>query len=307
MTSYLLKRFASAMFTVWVTTVAICFLIHLVPGDPVQIMYAQSASTTPEQLAQIRHNLGLDRSVVHQYLIYMGNLLQGDLGVTIRGHQSVAELLFLKLPNTLLLASSALVLAVILGGSAGFISAYKAGHWLDHCLMTGTIIGISVPPFWLGLIALSVFSVGLGWLPVSGEGWASLVLPALTLAACQAAIIGRIVRSTMIDVFRQDYLLTAHAKGLSKRRVLFRHALRSGLVPIVSVLGMQFAYMMGGAIVIEYVFSWNGVGRLAIQAIFQRDYPLIQGFILCFSFIVVLVSMAMDVLYAVLDPRIRHE
>ncbi|WP_026958855.1 ABC transporter permease [Aliagarivorans taiwanensis] len=307
MTTYLLQRLMSAALTVWITTLAICFLIHLVPGDPVQIMYAQSATTSPEQLEQIRHSLGLDRSIIHQYIIYMGKLLQGDMGVTIRGQQSVAELLLLRLPNTLLLTLSALTLAIVFGGVSGFIAAYKQGQWPDKVLMTGTVVGISVPPFWLGLIVLSLFSVELGWFPVAGQGLGSLVLPAVTLAACQAAVIGRIVRSTMIDVFAQDYLLTARAKGLSKPKVLLRHALRSGLIPIVSVLGMQFAYMMGGAIVIEYVFSWNGVGRLAIQAIFQRDYPLIQGFVLCFSMIVVLVSVAMDLLYAFLDPRIRQE
>lgn len=307
MTTYLVRRFFSALFTVWITTVAICFLIHLVPGDPVQIMYAQSATTTPEQLEQVRANLGLDKSLIHQYVIYFGNLIQGDLGTTIRGNQSVAELLLLRIPNTLLLATTALVLAVVFGGIGGFISAYKVGTWVDKVLMTGTVIGISVPPFWLGLIVLSMFSVQLGWFPVAGEGLKSLVLPALTLAACQIAVIGRIVRTTMVDIFSQDFLITANAKGLPKLRVLFRHALRSGLVPIVSVLGMQFAYMMGGAIVIEFVFSWNGVGRLAVQAIFQRDYPLIQGFVLCFSMIVVFVSMAMDVLYVFLDPRIKQE
>ena len=306
MVSFLLDRFFNALLTVWVSTLAVCFLIHLVPGDPVQIMYAQSATTTPEQLDAIRRNLGLDKSIIHQYGIYMSKLLQGDLGTTIRGQQPVLDLLLRRLPYTLWLTITALTLAILVGGVAGFISAYKKDTWLDRILMSTTIVGISIPPFWLGLILLSFFSVNLGWLPVAGDGWSSLILPACTLAACQAASIGRIVRSTMIDVFDQDYIRTAYAKGLSKPRVLFRHALRSGLVPIVSVVGMQFAYMMGGAIVVEYIFSWNGLGRLAIQAIFQRDYPLIQGFILTFSVVVVAVSVLMDVLYTILDPRISR-
>jgi peptide/nickel transport system permease protein len=292
MTTYLVNRLFGALLTVWVTTLAVCFLIHLVPGDPVQIMYAQSATTTPEQLDQIRHNLGLDRSIIHQYVIYMSNLLQGDFGTTIRGQQPVLDLILLRLPYTLWLTITALIISLIIGGVV---------------LMSSTIIGISIPPFWLGLMLLAFFSVNLGWFPVAGDGWLSLILPATTLAACQAATIGRIVRSTMIDIFDQDYIRTAYAKGLSKPRVLGRHALRSGMVPIISILGMQFAYMMGGAIVVEYIFSWNGLGRLAIQAIFQRDYPLIQGFILTFSIIVVLVSVLMDVLYAVLDPRISRK
>ncbi|MFQ3237343.1 MAG: peptide/nickel transport system permease protein [Paraglaciecola sp.] len=307
MTNYLVNRLFGALLTVWVTTLAVCFLIHLVPGDPVQIMYAQSATTTPEQLDLIRHNLGLDRSIIHQYIIYMSNLLHGDFGTTIRGQQPVLDLILLRLPYTLWLTITALIISLIIGGVAGFFAAYKQGQWLDRFLMSSTIIGISIPPFWLGLMLLAFFSVNLGWFPVAGDGWLSLILPATTLAACQAATIGRIVRSTMIDIFDQDYIRTAYAKGLSKPRVLGRHALRSGMVPIISILGMQFAYMMGGAIVVEYIFSWNGLGRLAIQAIFQRDYPLIQGFILTFSIIVVLVSVLMDVLYAALDPRISRK
>ncbi|MFT6874659.1 MAG: peptide/nickel transport system permease protein [Granulosicoccus sp.] len=306
MTNYLINRLFFSLLTVWVTTLVVCFLIHLVPGDPVQIMYAQSATTTPEQLEQIRRNLGLDRSIFHQYVIYMSKLLQGDMGTTIRGEQPVFDLIVLRLPYTLWLTLTALFIAIVVGGTAGFIGAYKRDHWLDKLLMSTTIIGISIPPFWLGLMLLAFFSVNLGWLPVAGDGWRSLILPATTLATCQAASIGRIVRSTMIDIFEQDYIRTAYAKGLSKPRVLLRHALRSGMVPVVSVLGMQFAYMMGGAIVVEYIFSWNGLGRLAIQAIFQRDYPLIQGFILTFSVVVVAVSVLMDVLYTILDPRISR-
>ena len=306
MANYLLRRIFAAVMTIWVTTIAVSMLIHVVPGDPVQIMYAQSQGTTPEQLEQIRHALGLDRPIIEQYFMYMGRLLHGDLGHTIRGGQPVLDLLMLRLPYTLLLAGTALVISVAIGLSLGFVAAYKRGSWLDTILMTAAILGVSMPSFWLGLILLFTFAVRLEWLPVAGHGLQNLILPAITLGVANAAIIARLTRSSMIDIFDQDFVRTARAKGLPRTAVLYRHALRAGLVPIVTMIGMQFTYMMGGAIVVENVFGWNGVGRMAIQAIFQRDYPLIQGFILMFACIVVLVSIVMDVLYVWLDPRIRY-
>jgi peptide/nickel transport system permease protein/oligopeptide transport system permease protein len=281
-------------------------LIHLVPGDPVQIMYAQSQGTTPEQLEEVRQRLGLDDPLVVQYFSYMNRVLHGDLGTTIRGEQPVLELLLLRLPNTLALAGAALFIACAIGLTCGFVAAYKRGSWFDTALMTIAIMGVSMPHFWLGLILLFAVAVQMQWLPVAGTGIENLVLPAVTLGVTNAAIIARLTRSSMIDVFDQDFIRTAYAKGLPKALVLYRHALRAGLVPIVTMIGLQFTYMMGGAIVVENVFGWNGVGRMAIQAIFQRDYPLIQGFILMFAIVVVLVSIVMDLLYAWLDPRIRY-
>ncbi|MGB3539523.1 MAG: ABC transporter permease [Mesorhizobium sp.] len=306
MTKYLVKRIFAAIVTVWVTTIAVSMLIHVVPGDPVQIMYAQSQGTTPEQLENIRRSLGLDQPIVTQYFMYMKKLMRGDLGHTIRGEQPVMDLLLLHLPYTLLLAGTALVIAIAIGMPLGFIAAYKRGSWLDTSLMTAAILGVSMPSFWLGLILLFTFAVRLEWLPVAGSGIQNLVLPAITLGVANAAIIARLTRSSMIDIFDQDFIRTARAKGLPRATVLYRHALRAGLVPIVTMIGMQFTYMMGGAIVVENVFGWNGVGRMAIQAIFQRDYPLIQGFILMFAIIVVIVSVLMDLLYVRLDPRIRY-
>ncbi|KGB80841.1 MAG: ABC transporter permease [Pseudomonadota bacterium] len=306
MASFLAQRLFAALLTILVTTVAVSMLIHLVPGDPVQIMYAQSQGTTPEQLEEVRARLGLDQPLVVQYIQYMGRVLQGDLGRTIRGDQPVLELLLARLPNTLILATSALVIACAIGLVCGFVAAYRRGTWLDTLLMTSAILGVSMPHFWLGLILLFYFAVHLQWLPVAGSGAANLVLPAVTLGVTNAAIIARLTRSSMIDVFDQEFIRTAYAKGLPRALVLYRHALRAGLVPIVTMIGLQFTYMMGGAIVVENVFGWNGVGRMAIQAIFQRDYPLIQGFILMFAVVVVLVSVLMDLLYAWLDPRIRN-
>ncbi|TPW27214.1 ABC transporter permease [Martelella alba] len=306
MSRYLLQRCLAALLTIWVTTIAVSMLIHLVPGDPVQIMYAQSQGTTPEQLEAVRQRLGLSDPLIVQYFHYMVRVFHGDLGYTIRGEQPVLPLLLERLPNTLALTGAALLIACTIGLTFGFIAAYKRGSWLDTTLMTSAILGVSMPHFWLGLILLFFFAVRLQWFPVAGNGFENLILPALTLGITNAAIIARLTRSSMIDVFDQEFIRTARAKGLPKAMVLYGHALRAGLVPIVTMIGLQFTYMMGGAIVVENVFGWNGVGRMAIQAIFQRDYPLIQGFILMFACVVVLVSLIMDVIYAWLDPRIRY-
>jgi ABC-type dipeptide/oligopeptide/nickel transport system permease component len=306
MARYLLARITAAVITVFAVTIAVAMLIHIVPGDPVRIMFAQSQGTTPEQLEAIRSRLGLDLPIWEQYLLYMSRILQGDFGYTIRGNQPVLELLLARLPNTLYLASASLLIAMAIGLTLGFIAAYRRGTWIDTTLMVTAIMGVSVPHFWLGLLLLFLFSVSLGWLPVGGHGLGSLILPAVTLGLTNAAIIARLTRSSMIDVLNQDFIRTARAKGLPKAIVLFRHALRAGLIPIVTMLGLQFTYLMGGAIVVENVFGWNGVGRMAIQAIFQRDYPLIQGFILMFAVLVVTVSLVIDLLYALLDPRIRY-
>jgi ABC-type dipeptide/oligopeptide/nickel transport system permease component len=305
MARFLAGRLAMGLLTIWVTTVAVTLLIHLVPGDPVQIMYAQSQGTTPEQIEAVRQRLGLDRPIWSQYLTFMGRLLQGDLGETIRGQQPVLDLILQRLPNTLALAAAAMLIAMALGVTMGFLAAYRRGTWLDTALMVVAIGGISLPHFWLGLLLLFFFAVELGWLPVAGEGWRSLVLPALTLGLSNAAIVARMTRSAMLDVLGQDFVRTAEAKGLPEALVLHRHVLRPGLVPIVTMMGLQFTYMMGGAIVVENIFAWNGIGRLGIEAIFQRDYPMIQAFILVFAAVVVAVSILLDLAYALLDPRIR--
>lgn len=306
MFNYLLRRLLMGLATILVATIAVTLLIHLVPGDPVKIMYAQSQGTTPEQLEEIRARLGLDQPIVLQYFRYLGHLLQGDMGTTIRGGQPVFGLIMVRLPNTLVLAFSAMVIAVLIGLPAGFYAASKRGGWADTLVMMTAIAGVSIPHFWLGLMLMIAFSVNLGWLPVAGGGAPSLVLPALTLGLSNGAIVARMTRSGMIDVMEQDFVRTAHAKGLPKAIVEYRHVLRSGLIPVVTMMGLQFSYMMGGAIVVENIFAWNGIGRLAIEAIFQRDYPVIQGFVLVFATTIVIVMFLLDVVYAFLDPRIRR-
>ncbi|SDB25220.1 ABC transporter permease [Bauldia litoralis] len=299
-------RIAMGALTIFVTTIAVTLLIHLVPGDPVQIMYAQSQGTTPEQLEEIRHNLGLDQPIYIQYVRFVGRLFQGDLGYTIRGHQPVLDVILQRLPNTIALAVAAMAVAILIGLPIGFFAAYKRGTMVDTGLMVVAIAGVSVPHFWLGLVLLLFFAVELGWLPVSGTGPLNLVLPAVTLGLSNAAIVARMTRSSMMDIMRQDFVRTAEAKGLPKSVILSRHVLRAGLIPVITMMGLQFAFMMGGAIVVENIFAWNGVGRMAVEAIFQRDYPVIQGFILTFAVVVVFVSILLDGVYALVDPRIRR-
>jgi len=305
MLRFLIQRLIAAAVTLWITTIAVTLLIHAVPGDPVRIMYAKFQST-PEQIEAIRASLGLDQPIHLQYLSYLGRLFQGDLGRSIVGNQPVLDVLLTRFPPTLALASASLAIAVVIGMSLGFFAAYRRGTLGDAAAMVVAIVGVSMPHFWLGLLLMFFFALQLQWLPVAGSDWRSLILPAMTLGLANAAVLARLTRSAMIDIFDQDFVRTANAKGLPKSLVLYRHALRSGLVPIVSMMGLQFAYMMGGAIVVENVFAWNGVGRLAIEAVFARDYPLIQGFILFFAGVVVIVSVIIDLLYAVLDPRIRY-
>ena len=305
MTRYLVQRLLSALLTIWVTTVIVTMLIHAVPGDPVRIMYAQWQAS-PEQIEAVRQNLGLDKSVPVQYWMFLKRVSRGDLGRSIQGDQPVASILATRFPPTLLLATTSLIIATTIGLSLGFIAAYRRGSIVDVGAMVAAIVGVSIPHFWLGMMLLFAFSLKLGWLPVAGSDIRTLILPALTLGLANAAILARLTRSAMIDIFDQDFVRTARAKGLPRSVVLYRHALRAGLVPIVSMMGLQFAYMMGGAIVVENVFAWNGIGRLAIEAVFARDYPVIQGFILVFASVVVLVSVVIDVLYAWLDPRIRY-
>ncbi|EBA06488.1 ABC transporter permease [Sagittula stellata] len=305
MGKFILQRLLAALVTIWIATIAVTILIHLVPGDPVRIMYG-SFQTTPEELEAIRVRLGLDQPIWTQYFMYLERLLHGDLGRSIVGDQPVLDVLLTRFPATLALTVSSLAIAIVVGMSLGFLAAYKRGTWFDVGAMVIAIVGVSMPHFWLGLLLLFLFALQLQWLPVAGGDWRSLILPALTLGLANAAVLARLTRSAMIDIFDQDFIRTARAKGLPRSIVLYRHALRSGLVPVVSMLGLQFAYLMGGAIVIENVFAWNGVGRLAIEAVLSRDYPLIQGFILFFATVVALASVVIDIAYAFLDPRIRY-
>lgn len=303
--TFLLKKIAPAVLTVFVVILLSGVLIHVVPGDPVTAMMAQTSGTTPEVMAEMRAQLGLDRPVWHQVLIYSIKVLQGDLGSTIRGGEPVARLLLERLPNTLALAASGLSIALSIGIPLGVIASVKRGKAVDTLVMVVAVLGVSIPAFWLGLMLIQVFSLRLGWLPVAGSSAKNLILPAFTLGVIYSALVARMTRSAMIDILEEDYIRTARAKGLRAHQVLLVHALRPALVNIVTVVGLTFAYLMGGQVIVENVFSWNGIGRLAVQAMLQRDYPMIQGFIVIFASSVVVVTTLIDFVSGLLDPRMR--
>jgi peptide/nickel transport system permease protein len=281
-------------------------LIHLVPGDPVQAMLGESAS--PVDIAELRGKLGLDRPLIVQYAAFLKGVATGDLGTSLRTNEPVAAAIAERLPATFELAMAAMAMAVVFAIPLGVIAATRAGTRIDHAATTLALVGISIPNFWLGPLLAIVFSVGLGWFPVSGRGTpAHLVLPAVTLAAPLAAVLARMTRASLLEELHELYVLAARARGVSRFRAVIKHALRNSLIPIVTVLGLQFGAVLTGAVITETIFAWPGVGRLLIQSISFRDYPLVQGCILLIAITYVSMNLLTDVVYGLLDPRIRHE
>jgi len=281
-------------------------LIHLVPGDPVQAMLGESAA--PADITELRGRLGLDRPLVVQYGRFLAGLAKGDLGTSLRTNQPVAAAIGERLPATFELALAAMALAILFAVPLGIIAAVRAGTHVDHAATTLALIGISMPNFWLGPILAIVFSVMLGWLPVSGRGTlAHLVLPAITLAAPLSAVLARMTRASVIEELRELYVLAARARGVSHVHAVLRHAFRNSLIPIVTVLGLQFGAVLTGAVITETIFAWPGVGRLLIQSIGFRDYPIVQGCILLIAVTYVSMNLVTDLVYGLLDPRIRYE
>ncbi len=279
-------------------------LLHLVPGDPAQVMLGESASAS--DVAQLRQTLGLDRPLAEQYGLYLRGLLQGDLGTSFRYNTPVTAEIAQRLPNTLDLALAAMSVAILIALPLGILGALYRGRAVDQIAMTISLAGISMPNFWLGPLLAIVFAVMLGWLPVSGTGdWRHLVLPAVTLGAALAAILARMTRASLIEELRELYVLAARARGLSRTRAVLKHALRNSLIPVVTILGLQFGAVLTGTIITETIFAWPGVGRLLIQAINFRDYPLVQGCILFIASTYVTVNLLVDLVYGWLDPRIR--
>jgi len=290
----------------WLVLTMVFLLIHIVPGDPVQQMLGEGAA--PAEVSQLRHTLGLDLPVRTQYAQYLRSLAHGDLGRSIRFQAPVRRIIFERYPATLELAFVALVVCAGIGIPAGVVAAHRPGSLVDRAVSVFTLLGLAVPNFVLGPVLILVFSIYLGWLPVSGRGGPlHFVLPAVTLGAALAAILTRMVRGAMLEELSSDYVRTARAKGLSTRAVLIRHALRNALIPIITILGLQFGTLLAGAIVTETIFSWPGIGRLAVQAISSRDYPLLQGCILVIAVSYVAVNFLTDLLYAAVDPRVRVE
>jgi peptide/nickel transport system permease protein/oligopeptide transport system permease protein len=281
-------------------------LIRLIPGDPAELLASQWA--TEEDIALVRKAWGLDQPILVQYWIFLRNLLRGDLGRSVASGTPVSIELLSRYPATLLLAATSTSVAVTVGVIAGVVSATRPYSWLDSLAMVLALVGVSMPAFWSGLMLILVFSVILGWLPAGGMGSVRhIVLPAVTLGTVAAGIIARQVRSSMLDVLAQDYVRTARAKGASERIVVYRHALKNALIPVVTIVGLQFGTLLGGSVVVETVFAWPGMGRLLVDAILTRDYPVIQAAVLLFATTFALINLGVDLLYAALDPRIRYE
>lgn len=281
-------------------------LIHLVPGDPVDVMLGESAVGADK--AELRHALKLDRPLLIQYADFMGGLARGDLGVSFRSREPVSREILSRFPATLLLACASLAVSLLIAVPLGIAAAMRPRSWIDLLCGTTAMLGLSTPNFVIGPLLVLLFSIQLGIFPVSGYGgWRHLVLPALTLGSGMSAILMRMLRSSLLEETRQDYVRTAVAKGRSPLGAVLRHALPNALIPVVTVLGLQFGALLAGSVITETLFSWPGIGRLMVQAIDARDYPLVQGCVLFIALLTVGVNLAVDLLYARLDPRLRHD
>lgn len=309
-------------------------MIRLIPGDPARIMAGERA--TDEQVQRVREMWGLDKPLHEQYIIYMRNLLHGNLGRSLKRNEAVTQELRWALPTTIELAFAAMFVAVLFGIPAGIIAAYKQNSWWDLAVMVGSMVGISMPVFWLGLLLIYVFALKLGWMPPSGRlsvgvqitpitgmytvdalltgNWRGfldalqhLVMPAVAVGTIPMAVIARMTRSSLLEVLRQDYIRTARAKGLAERTVIFRHALKNAFLPVVTVIGLQLGTLLVGAILTETIFSLPGMGRLIVDRILSRDYPVVQGAVLVFATTFVFINLIVDISYAYLDPRIRYD
>jgi len=307
-------------------TVLVFLLLHMIPGDPATVLLGQDAP--PDEVERIRNILGLNEPLYVQFFVYLKQLLQGDLGQSIFQDQSVYSLIMKHLPATIELAVFALVIALIISIPLGILSAVKQSSWIDYVSMFFAQLGVSMPVFWMGTLLIIGFSVNLNWLPSFGRGeplteafstlvrtgnlydivqsLRSLLLPAFTLGIMSAALITRMVRSTMLEVLKEDYVRTAEAKGVGTLSVIFKHSFRNALIPIVTIIGLQFGNLLGGAIVTETVFAWPGIGRLVISAISQRDFPLVQGCVLVIALMFALTNLVIDILYTKINPKIQQ-
>jgi ABC-type dipeptide/oligopeptide/nickel transport system permease component len=305
-TRFLIRRLLLTVPVLLGVATLVFSLIHFVPGDPAQAMLGEAAA--PEDVADLRHRLGLDRPLYVQYIAFIGGALTGDLGTSLRTNQPVVSAIVQRMPATFELAFASMVLALTVAIPLGITAAVWAGSGVDHAATTLALLGISVPNFWLGPLLAIVFSIDLGWFPVSGRGTlAHLVLPAITLGAPLAALLARITRASVIEELHELYVLASRARGVSRFRAIVVHAFRNSLIPIVTVLGLQFGSLLTGAVITETIFAWPGVGRLLVQSIGFRDYPLVQGCILLIAVTYVSMNLLIDVAYGFIDPRIRYD
>jgi peptide/nickel transport system permease protein len=307
MLTFLVRRLAASVVVLLLVSLGTFMMVHLVPGDPVRALLGEGGQTSADDIEEIRHQLGLDRPLPVQYVDYVSRAVRGDFGESIRTNRPVINDIRAQLGATVELAAAAFLVAIVVGIGFGALAAMKHNSWLDNLGMMIALLGVSVPSFWLGLLLIFVFSLQLGWFPAAGMGGIShLVLPALTLGLWAAGIIARLTRSSLLEVLRQDYMVTARSKGISERAVLVRHAFRNALVPIVTIVGLQIGTMLSGAIIVETVFARSGLGRLVMTAIVGKDFPMVQGIVLFSATIYVAMNLLVDLSYAVLDPRIRY-
>lgn len=304
MFQFLARRFISSIFVIFGVSVATFAMIHLVPGDPVEIMLRDRA--TPEQVIQLRNQLGLDEPLYVQYWEYVSKAVRGDFGESIRSGQPVLQEIASRLGPTVELALGAMAIAIILGVSMGVFAATSKSSAADFAIMSISLAGFSLPIFWSGILLILLFGLTLGWLPVAGAGGLSaLILPAVTLALPSAAVLARLTRSSMLEILGQDYIRTARAKGLTEDEVVYKHALQNAFIPVLTIIGLQFGFLLGGAVIVESVFARPGIGSLAVEAILTRDFPVLQGVVLLAGIVFVLVNLLVDILYTFLDPRIE--
>jgi ABC-type dipeptide/oligopeptide/nickel transport system permease component len=302
---YFLRRLLELLPTLLMISLLVFLMVRLIPGDVALLIAGENAQ--PEVVERIRVNLGLDRPVYQQYFIYLAHLLQGDLGRSIRSGQPISQELATRLPATLALALAACIIFTIVGTILGLVGGLWHHRWPDHLVRILSLVGVSMPSFWLGVLLMLVFAVQLRWLPVAGTGGVkNLILPAVTASLGGIALLSRLLRTSLVEVMGEDYIRTARAKGLKERLIINRHALRNSLIPAVTVLGLEFARLLAGVVVVENVFAWPGLGRLLVTAIDTRDYPMVQAAILTFSVMLVSVNIAVDLLVGFLDPRIRY-
>lgn len=308
MGGYIARRVIAAIPVILGVSVLTFSMLHLVPGDPVVAMFIESGGATKEQIESVRRSLGLYDPLPVQYWHYITHLVQGDFGRSIWGHHPVAELILEKFPATLQLAVAALGCAILLGMVLGIVAAVNRSNLVDNVTMLIALAGVSMPSFWLGFLLILIFAIQLGWLPIaSGPGLNRLILPAFTLGFQAAAIIARMVRSTLVEVLNEDYVRTARAKGLAAWFVIVRHGLPNALIPVVTLLGLQFGSLLSGTVIVESVFARQGVGRLLVEGIRSRDFPVVQGGVFFIALIYVFINLAVDLVYGYLDPRIRYD
>jgi glutathione transport system permease protein len=306
MTQYVLKRLLGLLPTLLIVAVLVFLFVHMLPGDPARLAAGPDAS--PETVALVRADLGLDKPMPQQFLNFFTNMLQGDFGRSLRSKRLVSTEIAERFMPTLLLTLTSMAWAVIFGMAIGITSAVYRNQWPDRLGMTLAVSGISFPAFALGMLLMQIFSVQLGWLPTVGaDSWRHYILPSITLGAAVAAVMARFTRASFVEVIQEDFVRTARAKGVSEKWVVLKHCLRNALIPVVTMMGLQFGFLLGGSIVVEAVFNWPGLGRLLVDAVDMRDYPVIQTLVLLFSLEFILINLVVDVLYGFINPTIRFK